>query len=262
MLTSKSNSKIKQFIKDKTDNILFFAEGKKIFQEVISADIALKTIVISEDTLKKTEIIGLINKNYKGTDVLTVDSQVMRSLSDTKEPQGLAFIGFRRLVSPAETLKKISKESVFVILENIGDPGNLGTIIRTCNAAGVSGVFISKGSVSIYNSKVLRATMGSVFNMPVFDDLDIYDIIRKLKSKGVTLLVTDLKANNNFFKTNFSLPVDYAFGNESKGISEKLYFSADVRVKLPILGNIDSLNVGVSAGIVLYDTMKRFELYS
>ena len=139
-----------------------------------------------------------------------------------------------------------------MILDAIQDPGNLGTIIRTADAAGVSGIIAGKGTVDIYNPKVLSSAMGSLLHVPVVKVDDLPAAIRRLKEKGIRILACDVHAEKNYLEVNYHYPLGVIFGNEGAGLHKDIIDLADEALKIPIMGKAESLNVGIACGIVLY----------
>lgn len=260
-ISSKDNQKIKRIINLKKNKDVFFVEGIRIINEMLNEKINIDTLIFSNEALNKPEINSIINR-VQGTNckLLCIKTILFNKICDTEEPQGIIAMALKEKQDISKTLKKINEKALIVLLDRINDPGNLGTIIRTCKAANVSFLIISKGSASIYNPKVIRASMGTVFSLNIVEDADLESCINKIKDNNVTVITTELKSSKSLFESNYNLPVCFVFGNEANGISDKVLNLGDLAVKLPILGNIESLNVAVSVGITLYDAINRFNL--
>jgi TrmH family RNA methyltransferase len=147
-------------------------------------------------------------------------------------------------------------DGFYILADRIQDPGNMGTIIRTAHAAGASGVITTEGTVDIYNEKTMRSTMGSIFHIKVIEDSDL-KIIKELKNRGFKLVVSTLDTDKNFFDVSLKDNVIIAVGNEGNGISDRVQSIADIKVKIPMPGGAESLNVGVAASIMVFEKVRQ-----
>ena len=154
-----------------------------------------------------------------------------------------------------ELLQK--KNPLFLVLENLQDPGNLGTIMRTAEGAGVSAVILSKGSVDIYNPKTIRSTMGSIYRVPFLYVDDLKEVLQTLKSHGVKSYAAHLAGKQTYDKENYQGGTAFLIGNESNGLSEELADAADIYIRIPMEGQLESLNAGVAASILMYEAYRQ-----
>ena len=223
---------------------IFIVEGIKMYRE-IPKDLLLKTYISKsfEDTLD-----GRAKKELGGYEVISDKS--FENISDTKTPQGILAL-VSRLSYSLEDILEQSKKSL-LILENIQDPGNLGTMLRVGEAAGLSGLIMSEDTVDIYNPKVVRSTMGSIFRLPFICAGDLKPLVKNLKVYASTL-------KNSSSYDSFDYTLDHAFimGNESGGVSEDLCRLADDSLHIPMQGQTESLNVSVAAAILLYEAARQ-----
>lgn len=264
-ITSSSNDKIK-FIKSlhrkksRDKEGLFIVEGLKIIEECLDNNYNLETLVMSnnffEDADNANFINNLFNKNI-GTEILYVDDRVFGEITDTETPQGI--LGISKLLVRELSEFKLKKDGFYLILDEVQDPGNMGTIIRTADAFGVDGIFISGGSVDIYNSKVVRATMGSIYRTPIYK----VDKFKKLKdileSLDINIYSSSLKGKDNLDKINFKNSM-FIIGNESKGVSEEYQSLATELIKIPMVGEAESLNAAIASSIIMYEAMVNRKL--
>ena len=151
----------------------------------------------------------------------------------------------------------MKKNGFYVICEEINDPGNLGTVIRTAHAAGVDGVILSKGSVDLYNSKVLRSTMGSVFKIPVVQDADIKETADLMHKYGIKLFAAHLKGKKQHYEANYTKGCAFMLGNEARGLSEESAAICDELIKIPMPGGAESLNASVAAAVLIYEAVRQ-----
>lgn len=235
---------------------LFIIEGIKNIEEALKSGAKIDTLIISKKLLDSSDVYSIIERIEKqGALVQYVNDAVLESISDTKTPQGIL-----ATVSKLEYQLNdfMDKEDKFILLiENIQDPGNLGTIIRTADAAGIDGIIIVGNSVDIYNPKVVRSTMGSIFHLPILEIEEIDWVISRLKEKSIRIVATDLNTDSYHWGIDYRGDLCIAVGNEAKGISDKLRGQADILVKIPILGKAESLNVATAAGIMLYQGVAK-----
>ena len=174
-----------------------------------------------------------------------VNEKIKNSISQTESPQGIFAV---------VKIKEFSiefRDKRFVILDRIQDPGNLGTVIRTSDAAGFNTIILDKGSVDPFNPKVVRSSQGSLFHLKIINS-DIKRIIEELKDRGVKILGTSPKGDKIYTDVNIRDRLAIVFGNEAKGIRDEILSMCDETIRIPIYGRAESLNVSVSSGIILY----------
>ena len=146
---------------------------------------------------------------------------------------------------------------LLVVLENIQDPGNMGTIIRTAEGAGATGIIMSKETVDIYNPKTIRSTMGSLFRMPFVYVDDICGTVRELSNRGIRTYAAHLSGENEYYNEDYAGGTAVLIGNEGNGLTEEITSKADRLVKIPMAGKLESLNAAVSAAIILYEAARQ-----
>ena len=241
LITSRDNSKVKHIKKllDKKNSLsegLFIIEGENLIEEAIKNNLLVELYVLEGSECKY---------NFK-YDTLTLD--VMKSISSLSSTPRL--IGISKYINKNELGDRI------VILDEVQDPGNVGTIIRNCVAFNIDTIVFSKGCVSPYNDKVLRSTGGMIYNINIIiSDLD--SIIDKIKSLGIKIYGTSLKSSISLENMPKSDKYAIIFGNEGNGISKNILSKCDMNVRIDMNNKCESLNVGVSSGIVLYHMFKR-----
>ena len=144
-----------------------------------------------------------------------------------------------------------------MVLENLQDPGNLGTIVRTGEAAGVTGILMSRETVDIYNPKVIRSTMGSVFRVPFLYADDLFGALRDLQKKGVRFYAAHLEGASVYDEEDYQAPCGFLIGNEGSGLSCEITALADARIRIPMEGEVESLNAAVAASVLLFETARQ-----
>lgn len=187
-------------------------------------------------------------------DTYIVSYSVLKNISNTENPQGI--------VAVTNYFKKESldlENGFYILVDKVQDPGNMGTIIRTAHAAGALGIITTKGTVDVYNEKTLRSTMGSIFYIPIIED-DNLNKVRFLQQNGFRLLISSLDTNNNFYDVNMTENMIIAVGNEGNGISEDLNNISDIKVKIPMPGLAESLNVAVACSIMTFERIRQINM--
>lgn len=241
IITSKSNNlikKTKKLLKKKYREQSYLIEGWHLFEEAEEANAEFLNIFVLEDFADRVEHMS---------NVTFVTPEVLKELTDSKTPQGI----IAEVAMPILPLANL-KAGRYLVLEDVQDPGNVGTMIRTADAAGLDGVLISDKSADIYNQKTLRSMQGSHFHLPVWRT-NVYEACETLQNLGVPLIATTLSKDSVDYKTvkhdgNFAL----VMGNEGNGISDKMTNQADVLAHIIMPGQAESLNVAVATGIVLF----------
>lgn len=252
-ITSTSNSQVKKLIglknkaQDRRKEGVFLVEGMKMYRETPKDRIVSIYIEEKFSELYGSEIVE---------DYTVVSDSVFKQISDTVTPQGILLVVRQKRVEIEKILTK-DKKQLFIILENLQDPGNLGTIIRTAEGAGVSAVIAGKSTVDIYNPKVIRSTMGAIYRVPYIISDNLQREIDKMKKNGVLVYAAHLQGNNYYDDENYDTSTAFIIGNEAKGITDELAANADKLVKIPMCGKLESLNASVAAAILMYEASKK-----
>lgn len=264
MITSMSNpqmKKVQQLLKKartRREEGLFVAEGIKMFGEApkdrLQKVYAAVSFAEKEEFQKILKEKGLENPGDK---VEIVDDKVFKSLSDTVTPQGVLCLISMKDWSLEEILEGV-KNPLLMILEDLQDPGNLGTIIRTGEGAGITGVILSRTSVDVFNPKVIRSTMGSVYRVPVlYVDSIEKEVLSVLKTHGITTYAAHLKGKNNYDQEDYGKGTAFFIGNEGNGLTDSLTACADTLIKIPMEGQVESLNAAMASGILMYEVARQ-----
>lgn len=228
----------------------FLVEGFRFVEEALKSTFQVPYIFLSEEALERWQSFQLNELLQSASKLYIVKEAILKLLSSTETPQGVI------AVVNQNNMHLEIKEGFYVLVDKLQDPGNMGTIIRSAHAAGAAGVITTKGTVDIYNEKTLRSTMGSIFNIPIIEDKDL-SIIDSLKNSGFKLIVSSLEDSKNFYEVDLTDNVIIAVGNEGSGISEEIYKLGDMKVKIPMPGNAESLNAGAAASIMMFETVRQ-----
>lgn len=241
--------------KERTELGLFVIEGIRFIEEAVAAQAPIRKIYFTSLLAKSERGMYLLNSLIKQNVFLQeVTVAVMDKMADTERSQGVLAI----MEIPQPVIAGFDKALPFVVVcDKIQDPGNLGTIIRTADAAGVDLVYTTMGTVDLYNPKVLRATMGSIFHVRIIPDLESATILRELAKYGVRPVAASLVAEKSYFELNYRCPTAIWLGNEGAGIDEDILANIAEQVRIPMPGRSESLNVSVAAAILIYECVRQ-----
>ncbi|WP_067843370.1 TrmH family RNA methyltransferase [Amphibacillus sediminis] len=246
MITSVKNETIKTWaklkIKKYRDQLqLFLIEGEHLVEEALNSDWELTDLIVSEHFQ--------LPQRWERVPVTYVAENVLQHLAYTKSPQGImAVVKMKQM--PFE------KHNRLLLLDAIQDPGNVGTMIRTADAAGFDGVILGEGTVDLYNDKVIRSSQGSLFHLPIMS-ANLIEQISVLQQQGVAVLASTLDEAIPIHTVEHREKMALIVGNEGSGVDPALLSKADNRVHIPIYGQAESLNVSVATGILIYRLIEK-----
>lgn len=255
MITSTSNAQVKELLqlqkksKVRNERNVFVVEGIKMFSEAPKNRI--EKVFISETLFnkKKQEL------NLDGLKVEILSDKVFSHVSDTKTPQGILCIVKQKKTKLEEIFAQ--NPAHLMILDNLQDPGNLGTIVRTAEGAGVSGIILSKDCVDIYNPKTIRSTMGSIYRMPFLYVEDLENTIDEVKKQGIKVYAAHLQGKNNYDEENYKTGCAFLIGNEGNGLRDEIAEKADIWVKIQMHGQVESLNAAIASSILMFEVGRQ-----
>ena len=227
---------------------LFLIEGTRLLEEANNRGIKIKYLIINE-TVKN------VPKINQGCQVLRLPNNLFKKVSDTVNPQGIIAVAEQIEISLADIILNINP--LVVVLNGLQDPGNLGTIIRTSAAAGATAVLLTEGTVDLYNPKVIRSTMGSLFQVPIINGLDDNEAVKWLNYHSINIMVADLDGEEYYYSANLKKPFALVIGNENRGTNDIWRKAAYKKIKIPLLGSTESLNASVATGIILYEAVRQ-----
>ena len=238
--------------KYRTQNGLYLAEGLRTAEEAVAYR-AVETLfyVATDDERTMRLLEDAAAQNIK---LVCVSENVMKKIADTETPQGIIAVCKMR---PPKLENLLASGKMLLVLDRVGDPGNIGTMLRTADAAGIGGLVLLKGCADIYAPKTVRSSMGSLFHIPVLSGVSEQEFVSAAKKAGYDLLVTCLDGADNLYKADLSGRIAFVMGNEAGGVSESLLEKADKRVYIPMAGRAESLNVAMAAGIVMFEALRR-----
>ena len=254
MITSADNARIKEVIrlntksKERHKRGLFAAEGRKLFLETPPA-IREQVFVSASFEEKERELL-------QGCRYEVVDDRLFLKMCDTQTPQGILTVA-RMPQYTREELLQGGEAPLLLLLEDVQDPGNVGTILRTAEAAGVTGVFLSAKCADLFQPKVIRATMGSVFRVPFCVEQDLCETAAWLRKQQVSLYAAVLESSRPFYDMDYRGASAFLIGNEGNGLSAALAEAAGQSVRIPMSGKVESLNAAVAASVFMYEAKRQ-----
>ncbi|RKY00751.1 RNA methyltransferase [Candidatus Poribacteria bacterium] len=233
----------------------FLVEGIRPVKEAVDTGAPVEIIFHCPDRLKSELALRTVEEaRRRGIKCLQVSERVMESICMKENPQGIAAV-VAKVEKGLEDVE-VGDDSLILWAHGIGDPGNLGTMIRTADAFGVDWFILSGRSTDPFDPKSVRASMGSIFNVPIAIEPDPMRVASRLKEEGVKLVATSPSAEKLCFQADYELPLALMVGSEGEGLPEELISLADERIRIPMVGRADSLNVAVATGITLYEIVR------
>ena len=261
MITSYSNKFVKEVIqlnqkaKARNEQDIFVAEGVKMFDEAPVERISKVYLAKRAEA----ELRCTYGEKLNRLPVESVADDVFDKMCDTKTPQGILCLvrQFHYTIDTILAAVNKNKNLLLIVLEDIQDPGNLGTIFRTCEGAGADGIIMSNRTVDVYNPKTIRSTMGSVYRMPFLYTDDLCETIRTLKEHDIGVYAAHLDGTKYYDEFDYCRGTAFLVGNEANGLKEQTAGCADDMLKIPMEGNVESLNAAVASSILLYEAYRQ-----
>ena len=255
MITSADNPQIRQIVRLNTkararrEAGCFTAEGIRIFRETPEG--LRKTVYVSESFAKEHRDI------LEGVEAEVVSDRLFGKICDTRTPQGILTVARMPSWQREELLGGSGRKPLILVLEDLQDPGNVGTIFRTAEGAGVTGILLSGRTADVFQPKVIRSTMGSVYRMPFRQEPDLEEAVRWLQGKGILTCAAHLRGTADYTAPDYREGTAFLIGNEGSGLSDSLTELAKCRIRIPMEGQVESLNAAVSAAVLMYEANRQ-----
>ncbi len=260
-IISQSNGKVRTVVrllsgpKERKYLGRYVVEGTRMVREIPDKD--LDSIFMTQAYYDKfmgedVRIRYLVEKAVLRGRCYIVTDIILRKMSDTKHPQGIVATVNTKSYTVEELMQSGETNPLIVVLERIQDPGNMGTMIRTAEAAGYDLIIANEGTVDMYNPKVIRSTMGSIYRMPVIYSQALAADIERLKDAGVQVYAAHLKAKRDYREISYGRRTAVMIGNEGNGLSDEIASKADEYIKIPMKGQVESLNASVAAALLMF----------
>lgn len=256
MITSPANERLKHArrVRDGREPELIFVEGERLVEECLQAQLPLVACFHESEPNARTQAI-LAELRRRECPLFPTTVAVLATLSDTVNPQGIVVLAQRPATGLAQML--MAAHPLIGALDAVQDPGNFGTIVRTAEAAGASGVAALKGSVDAFAPKTLRSAMGSAFRLPIVSGLNEVELLTQARVAGLKVLATAATAAMRYDQFDWRQPVLVIFGNEARGVSHALLESCDAQISIPLQAPVESLNVAAAAAAILFEAARQ-----
>lgn len=261
MITSTGNARVKQLVtwqkkrKARDEEGVYIVEGIRMYREAPRAQV--REVYVSEQFYSRYgEELGL---SAWGRQMEILSDHVFSHVSDTKTPQGILLVMEQRSCEICEMLDLDAqgRKPLLMVLDNLQDPGNLGTILRAGEAAGVTGVIMSQDCVDIYNPKVIRSTMGSVYRMPFVYVEHLPETLEVLAEAGIHSYAAHLKGKNSYDQEDYTRGTAFLIGNEGNGLRDEVADAAECYIKIPMCGEVESLNAAVASSVLMFEAARQ-----
>lgn len=267
MITSTANHTVKRLVnlkkkrRARDEERVFLVEGLRMLQEVPGEE--LLELYVTEDFYEQERRLTEAKRKRSGCRFEVFSDHVMAYASDTQHPQGVMCVVRQRngrdkgMIAESDGYQTEGFCPLILVLDHLQDPGNLGTIFRTGEAAGVTGIVMSRDCVDIYNPKVIRSTMGSIFRMPFWYEEDLYQAVRKMKGQGIHTYAAHLEGSLIYDEPDYKKPSAFFIGNEGNGLRAEVAALADHYIKIPMSGQVESLNAAIAASVLSFEASRQ-----
>lgn len=259
VITSKENPLIKHIkkLKEKKERDLsneYLIEGIKLVKEAVQEKAKIKQIILCDDCEKTENISKELMYEIAKYDCYYVTSKIFKYLSEVQTPQGVLAV-----IEKNNRDQEIDyHQDIIVALDNIQDPGNLGTILRTVDSVGLTQILVSKETADSYNPKVIRSTMGAIFRIKIIECENLKETLKEIKKHKFKIVVSSLQTDHSIYDIDYKKKV-IVIGNEANGVEKEIQDIADEKIKIPMPGKAESLNASVATGIILYEYVRQNE---
>lgn len=261
-ITSRDNSLLRRAraVRDGKVEDLIFVEGLRLCEEALMSGLEIDSVIFSDEIQKKARAGTLIADLGKVCERLaSVSEKLLETVSYTKTPQGIVVLAKRPISGRAKLEEKQDRASLVVILHGINNPVNVGAILRTAEAAGATGIVTTQHTSDPFSPKSLRGAMGSAFRLPMWTAAAYTDVLSWCAQHKIKTVGADARGSSLYTEIDWTEPRALLVGPESSGLSEEEMEVTDEAVRIPMQGNVESLNVGVAAAIVLYEAARQRE---
>lgn len=259
-ITSRDNQKIKfaRSVREGREKNWIFVEGIRLSEEIFKTNLFVKNVFVSEKFLQNPRTQALINNFFsKSIEISIISEKNFEFLSDTKTPQGIICIAEKPQTGKLVIENKLSSNPFFIILHQINNPTNVGAILRTAEAVNVDGVISTRGTADIFSPKTLRAGMGANLRLSFWTNAEFFEILEWGKQFGLYSVSADIRGNKTYFEFDWKLPTLLIFGSEGHGLSQEEILKVDDSLVIPMANQVESLNVAVASGIILYEAKRQ-----
>lgn len=251
IITSRDNAKLKfvRSVRDGREAGHIFIEGVRLVREALRSKLLVKAAFVS--TAFSSEVMELLHGTR--TEIVEVAEKAFASIADTENSQGIVVIAER----PTASLDAIDVEPLIVLLQRVNNPSNLGAVVRTAEAAGATGLITTVGSADAFSPKALRASMGSAFRLPIVQGIGFVEAIGFARERGLITTAADVSGTASYADIDWKIPRLLVFGSEAHGLDESELAVIDEKIVIPMKNEVESLNLAVSSGIILFEARRQ-----
>jgi len=260
IITSRDNSLIRhtRAVRDGLVDDVIFVEGMRLCEEALTSGLRIHAVIFSEEMARKEKPAELIGKLSTACDrLVSVSEKLLAYISYSKTPQGIVLLASRPESSEAQLTGKQVEPSLIVVMHRITNPVNLGAILRTSEATGVTGAIATENATDPFAPKALRGAMGAAFRLPIWYRPTYAQVLAWCSRRGIKTVCADLNAQTNYTELDWTGPCALILGPETSGLSSAEIAAADEAVKIPMRKPVESLNVSVAAGVLLYEAARQ-----
>ncbi|PTV93710.1 TrmH family RNA methyltransferase [Halanaerobium saccharolyticum] len=261
IISSSQNDKVKYLNKlyrsrNRRKQGVFILEGKRLIEAALAGGADFKQVFLTPVFFKSAENDNLLADLKLKAEIIYIEEDLLKKTASTVNPQGILAVVNESVFRGDDFYQQTKK---ILLLDRIQDPGNMGTMIRTAAAAGFDGIIALKGSVDIFNQKVIRATMGGIFSIVIRQRLSQEDFLAEIRNEaaGYELLAADTQAEEYHFEHQYQDKLILMIGNEANGLEQQLLESATSKIKIPLAGEIESLNAAVAASVISFEILSQ-----
>jgi RNA methyltransferase, TrmH family len=259
-ITSRDNSLLRQAraVRDGKDETSIFVEGLRLCEEALRSKLAIESVIVSNELAAKDKAKELIAELERASPRLVLVSEsLLGSVSYTKTPQGIILLATRPKMNEVQFKSRQPTSPLLVVMHGINNPVNVGAIVRTSEAAGVTGLITTMNTSDPYSAKALRGAMGSAFRLPIWTKASYGEVINWCRVSGIRTVCADVAGTEVYSAIDWTGAAALILGPESTGLNVDEVAAADAVVMIPMHGQVESLNVGVATGILLYEAMRQ-----
>jgi len=259
-ITSRDNSLLRRAraVRDGKIHESIFVEGSRLCEEALSSGLALEAVVYSEEIARKEKAMALIAKlETVAAKSASLSEKLLASISFTKTPQGIVVLALRPVTDERKFKATQPSQPLLLLMHGINNPVNVGAILRTAEAAGVSGVITTANTSDPFSPKALRGAMGSAFRLPIWTGPNYSEVLAWCNERGIHTICADAAASKTFAEADWRGKCALIVGPESSGLSSDEIAAANEAVRIPMKGSVESLNVAVATGIILYEANRQ-----
>ena len=258
-ITSVNNARVKEWAqllekKHRDKRHQYIVEGVHLVMEALKARADIEAVAYDLESGIPAELRSLANEGSADVEWIGVTPAIIAKCTDTVTPQPVFAIIHKRPAEPASLWAQ--KEAMVMVLDGVQDPGNVGTIIRSADAAGAAGVVLGKGCADVYNPKTIRSTMGSLFHLPIVEG-DLSELLPQARANGARIVSTSLQAQDTCYTYSFAGQCWLLVGNEARGVSKQVQELVDDTIIIPMQGQAESLNVAMASTVLLFEAMRQ-----